>query len=46
MKAKKLSKKLVLKKITVTNLNHNEMDALKGGAVTYTCGRTMCPPPP
>ncbi|MCP5054675.1 MAG: hypothetical protein GY940_46350 [bacterium] len=40
MKTKKLIRKLVLNKETVTNLNFDNMDGVKGGNKTgVTCGR-------
>lgn len=42
MKAKKISKKLLLNKQTVSHLNGNELDTAKGGLRTQlTC--TICP---
>ena len=40
MKTKKLSKKLLLKKRTIANLEKNAMGKINGGEVTYTC---TCP---
>jgi len=41
MKKQKLNNKLSLKKVTVTNLNSGQMNALYGGA---TEGDTVCTP--
>lgn len=35
MKQKKLDKKLVLSKTTISNLDHGEMELVIGGGVTY-----------
>ena len=42
MKTKKLTKKLVLNKETVTNLNNREMGVLQGGAKTDITCMTIC----
>ncbi len=42
MKIKKLDKKLMLKKETVTNLNSREMKSLKGGVSEETYCLTDC----
>ena len=41
MKTKRFSKKLVLKKNTVANLDNSDMNVLHGGAV-WTEERTVC----
>lgn len=38
MKTKSFHKKLSLNKNTVVNLDNNDMDKLKGGETTLTCG--------
>jgi hypothetical protein len=42
MKAKKIEKKLVLNKETVTNLDRLEMGALQGGVKDYITYMTFC----
>jgi hypothetical protein len=41
MKPKKTSKKLVLKKVTISTLNPDQLDRVKGG-VSRTCGTHFC----
>ena len=38
MKSTHLKKKIMLNKTTIANLTRDEMDALHGGALDYTCG--------
>ena len=41
MKSKKINKKLVLKKSTITNLDNNDLNSVYGGALpTYV--KTVC----
>jgi hypothetical protein len=48
MKAKDVSKKLVLKKDTICNLNQDDLEAIKGGvpttivSVQQSCVKTFC----
>lgn len=41
MKPKTIKKKLVLKKETISTLNSNQLDRVKGG-VSRTCGTHFC----
>jgi len=44
MKTKKLEKKLVLNRKTITNLDNTQLSGVQGGFTTYcvTVGRTEC----
>ncbi|HLP59476.1 MAG TPA: class I lanthipeptide [Candidatus Deferrimicrobium sp.] len=42
MKAKKLEKKLILNKQTISNLKDGEMNKLKGGVTLRTDCKTVC----
>lgn len=37
---KRFKKKLVLNKKTVTNLEHKDMDDVRGGSVVYICSQS------
>jgi hypothetical protein len=43
MKTKKISKKLVIVKVTVTNLDNNEMKAVYGGQSLKECSLSTRP---
>ena len=46
MKQKKLDKKIVIRKVTIANLESAQLDAIRGGATDYndTCRPYRCPP--
>jgi hypothetical protein len=41
MKTKMLSKNLSFKKLTVVNLNNDEMTEIQGGAITSRCSQVI-----
>ena len=42
MKPKRIGKKLILKKQTVTNLEDRQQDAIRGGAIVASIFNTRC----